>query len=349
MSVSFGARWVAVACLGMLLLAGCGSEPEPTPQAESQPQAEAQPATKSALSNVRALGKPPENAKASIFDRYGERYALLVGVRGYDKMSGLQPLQYTERDVTELGKVLLEYGYRSENVIVMTDAKGATDPRLLPESRKIQVQLQSILRDRGSADQVMIAFSGHGLQFKDDKDSYFCPLDARVEDRGSLVSMGDLYEKLDGCRAGFKLLLCDACRNDPVIGTSRGIADVLGLFREEGPVPGGVAVFYACSPGEFAREDPDLRHGVFFNFIIEGLRGGADMDEDGKVMLPELEYHAKRRVSDFVRSEFGGQRQMPNLKGNLLGLVALTDKEKLKNPFNAPSSSPAAMASRCCE
>ena len=294
------------------------------------------PSSRRSLSDIKALGKPKAATKGSIFDRIGERYALLVGVRNYDKTSGLHPLRYTEKDATELANVLLEYGYRPENVILMTDSQGAKNPKLLPESRKIQTQLKGLLRDRGKADQVMIAFSGHGLQFKNDKDSYFCPLDAQVEKRSTLISMGSLYKQLEDCPASFKMLLCDACRDDPMIGTSRGLADVLGLFRDAPTPPGGVAVFYACSPGEYAREDPDLGHGVFFNFIIEGLRGAADMDNDGKVMLPELEYHAKRRVSDFVRHEFGGQRQMPNLKGNLLGLVALTDKKNLTSPAITP-------------
>ncbi|MHB8897338.1 MAG: caspase family protein [Thermoguttaceae bacterium] len=306
--------------------------------------------------DVRRAGAPPAADSRSVFDRIGERYALLIGVRNYDKSSGLQPLSYTDKDVTELGQVLLDYGYRPENVILMTDTSGAQEPRFLPESGKIRTQLAAILRDRGKADHVMIAFSGHGLQFKNDQDSYFCPLDAQVERRTTLISMGDLYRQLESCRAGFKILLCDACRDDPMLGTSRGIADVLGLFRDDLPPPGGVAVFYACSPGEFAREDPDLAHGVFFHFIIEGLRGAADLDKDGQVMLPELEYHAKRRVSDFVRSEFAGQRQMPNLKGNLLGLVALTDQKARRSPSTAspvaaaaPVSEPAAAAALSLE
>ncbi len=336
MFTSCGFRFLAVAWLSTLMIGGCGGTKETAPPADPQPPAAA--ASRRSVRDIKALGRPSIRHENSVFDLTGERYALLIGVRNYDKTSGLQPLQYTERDITELGQVLLQYGYRPENVILMTDTEGARDPKFLPESRKIETQLKAVLRDRGKADQVMIAFSGHGLQFKNDKDSYFCPLDAQVEDRRSLVSMGKLYGQLEESRAGFKILLCDACRDDPMIGTSRGMAEILGLFREDLPPPGGVAVFYACSPGEFAREDPDLAHGVFFNFIIEGLRGGADLDKDGKVMLPELEYHAKRRVSDFVRAEFGGQRQMPNLKGDLLGLVALTDQKSLKDPSVVPSA-----------
>ena len=56
--------------------------------------------------------------------------------------------------------------------------------------------------------------------------------------------------------------------------------------------------------------------------------GEADFDGDGQVTLPELEYHAKRRVSDYVRSEIGGRRQMPHLKGDTRGLVSIVEVEK---------------------
>lgn len=51
------------------------------------------------------------------------------------------------------------------------------------------------------------------------------------------------------------------------------------------------------------------------------MLGAADFDKDDTVTLPEIELYAKRRVPDYVRDQFGGQRQMPNLKGNTRGLL----------------------------
>ena len=39
------------------------------------------------------------------------------------------------------------------------------------------------------------------------------------------------------------------------------------------PPPGGVLAFFSCSEGEKAYEHSDLKHGVFFHYVIEGLRG----------------------------------------------------------------------------
>ena len=50
--------------------------------------------------------------------------------------------------------------------------------------------------------------------------------------------------------------------------------------------PGGVAALFSCSEGQVAYEDDDLKHGVFFHFVIQGLKGKADEESgnrDGKV------------------------------------------------------------------
>src|ERR1700736_2015406 len=62
----------------------------------------------------------------------GEKYALLVGVRKYAKVSELRELAYTERDMDELAKVLRDGGYRRENIVLMTQAAAVADPRYLP-------------------------------------------------------------------------------------------------------------------------------------------------------------------------------------------------------------------------
>ena len=88
-----------------------------------------------------------------------------------------------------------------------------------------------ILKDVGKRDMVVVALAGHGIRFDKDKDSYFCPQDARpYEDEvDSLVSLTAVFDKLDRSGAGVKFLLVDACRNDPKA-SRRG-----GRRRELGP------------------------------------------------------------------------------------------------------------------
>lgn len=268
----------------------------------------------------------------------GEKYALLVAVRKYSKSSELRELHYTERDMEELAQVLRTGGYRPENVVLLTQTAGAEDSRLLPTADHIRKELKALLRDRIGADSVLVAFAGHGLQFRGSDETYFCPADARPDDRHTLLSLDEVYRALAECEAQFKLLLSDACRNDPIAAVSRrATVNLNSVTRPQlQRPPGGVASLFSCSVGELAYESDTLKHGVFFHFVIEGLRGAADFDRDGQIELEELTFFTKRRVLDFVRAEYDGVRQMPVLKGEVGGLPVLVSLDRLRIPVQMP-------------
>ena len=117
-----------------------------------------------------------------------------------------------------------------------------------------------------------------------------CPADARPDDKATLISLKEVYQTLDGCEAQLKLLLSDACRNDPVAAVSRRATVVMGSVTrlQSVKLPGGVAALFSCSEGELAFENDALKHGVFFHFIIQGLRGEADSNNDKAIELLEL-------------------------------------------------------------
>ena len=175
------------------------------------------------------------------------------------------------------------------------------------------------------------------------RETYFCPADGRPDDKGTLLSLQEVYRDLDGCEARFKLLLSDACRNDPIAAVSRRASvDLESVTRPQlQRPPGGVAALFSCSEGELAYENDTLKHGVFFHFVIEGLRGAADFDKDGQIGLEELTFFAKRRVLDFVRAEYDGVRQMPVLKGEVGGLPVLVslNRPKIPRPARSPGRS----------
>ena len=71
---------------------------------------------------------------------------------------------------------------------------------------------------------------------------------------------------------------------------------------------------------------PGGRPGVFFHYVIEGLKSSADQESgnrDNKVSLAELTAFTQDKVLDFV-SHRRGRRQMPTLQGRA-GLVTLLD------------------------
>ncbi len=265
------------------------------------------------------------------------RYALLIGVGKYHPAQ-LTNLPYAEADVTELASVLVEKaGYKSGNVLLMTHATAANDLALAPESRKIRDKLDALVELCEPRDTLLVAFAGHGVQFAKQKDSYFCPADANLDRRDTLLPLAEVYTRLKSCKAGLKLLLVDACRDDPRAKVNRSpTVSVESVTRPQAQVPpGGVAAFFSCSAGEKAYESPELKHGVFFHFVIEAFRGKA-ADAAGVVTVPDLEKYVKPQVKTFVLSKFSGSVQRPEMNNQTVDLLPLADARPAAKPTVAP-------------
>jgi uncharacterized caspase-like protein len=245
-------------------------------------------------------------------DKVGKKYALLVGVKEYAHPS-LRTLRFTENDVVELGKLLEPAGYQ---VTLLCDNVGAKDAKKAPTKANVDRCLADILGRCGRGDTVLVALAGHGVQFEGQKDSFFCPADAKpFRDRTeTMVSLGKLYEDIDQSFAAVKVIFVDACRDDPKLARGRS-----GVDGDNAPrPPRGVAVLFSCAAGEMAYEHEKFKHGVFFYHILEGLRGKAK-NPDGEVSFHTLVDYTSRRVSEDVERLIGdGAHQSPNMKADLV-------------------------------
>jgi formylglycine-generating enzyme required for sulfatase activity len=268
----------------------------------------------------------------------GKRYAILVGVKAYNH-ADLPDLEYTERDVEELEKLLKPAGYE---VVLLTTAAGEKDEARRPTLANIRKALAATLKDITKHDTVLIALAGHGVQPTGAKESYFCPLDAKPKDANTLLPLGGLIDELTDSGAGVKLLLVDACRNDPDPGRGRGVDG----SRVEA-LPKGVAALFSCSAGQRAFETKRAGggHGVFFHFVLEGLRGGAGKNDRGEVTWSRLaeyvEEHVEAKVPEWISSE---ARQVPhevkNLSGRSPALLALRDAPREPEPGRVEGARP---------
>ena len=131
----------------------------------------------------------------------GTQYAFLVACSGYNK-GQLQALTYTIDDVEDFRQVLLATGFDDEHIKVLHDRQ--KEPRYLPEKSKILKEFKLLLAGLEADDTTMVVLNGHGLHFKNEATSHFCPIDAKVLDKSTLIPMdgeGGFFPLLKGCRA----------------------------------------------------------------------------------------------------------------------------------------------------
>jgi formylglycine-generating enzyme required for sulfatase activity len=256
----------------------------------------------------------------------GRKMAFLVGVKNYDH-ADLKDLDFPEHDVEELASVLKSDGFQ---VVLLTTQAGRKDAQNKPTAGNIRGRLKGLLQGATKQDLMIVGLAGHGLQPTGSDDSYFCPSDAlplvkdgRPVDATRLISLGEILAQMSDAGIGHKLLLVDACRNDPSARSAkhRGMDHV-----NVAALPSQTGVLLSCSPGEYSFEDKSLGggHGIFFYHVIEGLRGKAK-DANDEVTWDELSIYVRPRVQATVKRLFGkdGGEQSPNAIGNMGGAPAM--------------------------
>ena len=275
----------------------------------------------------------------------GRKLALLVGVKAYDH-EDLKNLDFPENDVEELASVLKSQNYE---MVVLTTARGKQDEKSKPTAKNIRTCLKTLLRGATKRDLIIVGLAGHGIQPLGSDDSYFCPLDAnpvikndRPIEPERLVSVGEILGQMTNSGIGDKLLLVDACRNDPSVRSAkhRGVDHV-----NVAALPSRTGVLLSCSPGEFSFEEKSLGkgHGVFFYHVIAGLNGAA-RDGRGNITWDSLAAYVRTEVPPTVQKLFGkdGGEQSPNAIGNLRGVptvLAIARIGTRPEPKPAPSDS----------
>ncbi|MHC4400040.1 MAG: caspase family protein [Planctomycetota bacterium] len=248
----------------------------------------------------------------------GQSYALLIGVNDYNPP--FSDLRFCHHDMEALCNTLISAGIPQENVTVMHD--GASRSMHWPSKSNIESQLRLRLSLANESDFVVVAFSGHGVHLGDT--SYLCPCDVSLDrPADTMVSLDYLYEQLEQCRAAVKLLLVDACRNEPLVDSVRAPSGFRSFTEALAEPPSGIHLLTSCEPGQRSAEDAELKHGVFMHYVVRGLEGLADKqyegNRNGKISLGELYAYAHEKTKVHVANELG-ILQRPMLKGQHVGV-----------------------------
>ena len=95
-------------------------------------------------------------------------------------------------------------------------------------------------------------------------------------------------------------------------------ANISGAFLERISQGKGRVILTASDANELSMERDDMKHGVFTYYLLEGLRGKADLDQDGVITVDEVYRYVSTRVPQAT-----SQGQHPARKGEVTGQIIL--------------------------
>jgi hypothetical protein len=164
--------------------------------------------------------------------------------------------------------------------------------------RQLQADVRNFRSNLSEGDEVVLFFSGHGVQLAGT--NYLLPMDIAAENEAQVkddaLSLSKVLEDLREPKPRFTLAIIDACRDNPFTGTGRSIGG-RGLTGVSGAT--GQMVIYAAGEGQRALDrlsnnDP-VRNGLFTRVFVR------EMSRPG-LSIRELLYRVRDEVANLAES-----------------------------------------------
>lgn len=234
-----------------------------------------------------------------------QRWAVIVGVSEYAN-KGIPSLKYADRDAEALAAFLQTPeggGFDADHMRILIN-KDATLPNL-------REALIDFLQQAIDKDLVVIYFAGHGAPDPTrPQNLYLLTYDTDPNRLGTTAfPMWDIQTVIARQIAAKKVVvLSDACHSGgiSVDVATRGLDvtqsnPINQYIAELARAKEGMVVFTASAAGEVSQEFPDLGHGVFTYYLLEGLKGAADLNNDYLVTINELMGYVEEQVKRKTR------------------------------------------------
>ncbi|WP_446743011.1 caspase family protein [Silvibacterium acidisoli] len=241
--------------------------------------------------------------------------------------SGLASLRFTYNDAAELKTELERQGYR---VHLVPSTEATADG-----VRKALANEKTYLGDTTQGT-LIFAFMGHGFEDKNEKNflmTYGSDPDNMDTEALPLDEVQDLM-KQSGARRN--VIFIDACRASNSSTRDTDKPRSMASFKASE----GMTILLATKPGSYSFEDPELSHGIFTYYLLEGLRGKA-VGADGYITFGDLSKYVSDNVRDYAEKKEEAQLprvDMHDVGGDFLIATAPAIKpEEIKPPSAATS------------
>ncbi len=240
-----------------------------------------------------------------------KKYALVVGISKYTDLE-ITDLTFAAQDARDVADCLCQVcGFEDVRVLLSGGDRE-------PDHVNIVDALYNLAPLISHEDLFLFYFAGHGVETKEGARLLASNSRIHMPELASL-SMSVLTDCLGNVEAVSRVLILDACRNDPRKGmgdadnvlTARFSRDVIAMAKApvEGVVP-ATCVLFSCSEGERAYEWPDQGHGAFTHYLLEGLQGAA-LNAENCLTVQNLGRYVEERVPRWARKARTPKPQTP--------------------------------------
>ena len=271
--------------------------------------------------NNESVDQQPSSRHAELvnlptsYATYVDRWAIVIGVSKY-KYESLN-LRYADRDAEEFYKLLLSPlggNFKPDHVVKLTNHEATT--------ASVTRALRSFLKKPARDDLVIVYFACHGApDFDRPGNVYLLTHDTDPNDiAGTALPMREIDLSLrENLLSERVIIFADTCHSAAIgggigrRGTVNNTALVNRYLKEVSTTRGGIALLTSAEANEVSFEDARWGggHGVFTHYLLKGMQGEADLNQNGLVTVGELFEYVRAKVQEATE-----YRQHPSIGTN---------------------------------
>jgi hypothetical protein len=258
----------------------------------------------------------------------GRIWVVAIGVSKYQDTT-IQSLQYADADAQSVYDYFRDtFGLPKSQIFLLMNEQAT-----LREIKSV-LGTQLAARANDPRDTVVLYFAGHGMRERvtwsadsDGLSKYFLPHDtARHDLYSTALDMDEITNILRRLVPERVVVLLDSCFSgaagsrspfDPKAQGERAL--ITGEFLDRmAHVGKGRVVLTASGPEESAQESASFGHGVFTYYLLDGLRGAADLSGDGEIDVHEVYRYVSEKVTRATKGRQNPKLKEPDLVGRIL-------------------------------
>jgi len=230
---------------------------------------------------------------------YGETRVLILGAGDY-KNDGIITLPAAIEDAERIKAAIIELEIAKEQNITYIKNPVLTD---------IKIGLKEFLKKGEETDLLIVYFSGHSeveTNTKGKKDTYLCGIDVRKNFiQETAYNFRENFEELgEAIKAKKTIMIFDTCYAGGLTKERRlSSIRIEKTAFEDIAASKGINFLFSSGSNETSQEIGEDRGGWYTYHLIEGLKGGANLDGDDYVTLNELSAFVQQKVSQSTQQK----------------------------------------------
>ena len=261
------------------------------------------------IAELRSYEKPnPSKIKVK---QDKNKIAIIIGIEKYKTLKNIDA-PYANRDANAFRAYANRaLGIPNKNIKVLIDENATRGETL----KALTLWLPQIAR--GKNKDIYVFFAGHGLASDDGKNLYILPQDGDAALlQYTALSRLEIFDLINRVEPNSVTMFFDTCYSGQTRDERMLVAGLrpIRLVAEEQEVQNNFTIFTASNYDQTSGSIEEAKHGIFSYYLMMGMQGKADSNQDKKITNGELIAYLKQNVSE--EAFINNRQQEPMLSGD---------------------------------